>query len=167
MFQGIDKQLSQTKRYEQALLMIEGTLMGELDLIARLANISAVLNTVMDEINWVGFYLSDEQQEQLLLGPFQGLPACTRIRFGKGVCGTAAQNQETQRIADVQQFAGHIACDANSRSELVVPIVVDQRVVGVLDIDAPIPNRFQFEDQQFIEAVCQKICTYLKKEADK
>ncbi|MGL5296239.1 MAG: GAF domain-containing protein [Culicoidibacterales bacterium] len=166
MFQGIDKQLSQTKRYEQALLMIEGTLMGEPNFIARLANISSVLAVVMDEINWIGFYLSDEKQTQLLLGPFQGLPACTRIAFGKGVCGKAAQTRQTQRIADVHQFEGHIACDANSQSELVVPIIVHDRVIGVLDVDAPVPNRFQKEDQVFIEAVCQKLSVYLMKELD-
>ncbi|MGL4953530.1 MAG: GAF domain-containing protein [Culicoidibacterales bacterium] len=167
MFQRIDKQLSQTKRYEQALLMVEGTLMGESDLIARLANISAVLNTVMDDINWVGFYLSNAAQTQLIIGPFQGQPACTRIAYGKGVCGTAVLTRQTQRVADVQQFPGHIACDAKSQSELVVPLVVHDQVIGVLDIDAPIPNRFQVEDQQFIEAVCQKICNYFKNEMDR
>lgn len=163
MFQPFSENISCEEKYKQALLMIEGTLMGEDNEIARLSNISSVLNYVLDEINWVGFYLADDAQKTLILGPFQGLPACTRIAFGRGVCGAAAATRETQLVADVHAFADHIACDGNSESELVVPIIVNNLVYGVLDIDAPIKNRFGASEQQFIEAVCQKLSHYVTK----
>ncbi|RUO31800.1 GAF domain-containing protein [Aliidiomarina sedimenti] len=124
----------------------------EPDLIANLANLSALLNDNLDDINWVGFYLADSADE-LVLGPFQGKVACVRIAIGKGVCGTAAAQQTTQRIADVHAFAGHIACDAASNSEIVLPIEVSGQVVAVLDIDSPSLDRFSAEDQQGLEAL--------------
>ncbi|MGM9924646.1 MAG: GAF domain-containing protein [Bacillus sp. (in: firmicutes)] len=122
---------------------------GESNLIANLSNASALLNVFLDRVNWVGFYLVEEGE--LVLGPFQGLPACIRIPFGKGVCGTAAQKQETMIIEDVHKFPGHIACDAASRSEIVIPIFKDKEVIGVLDIDSPEPARFSTEEGQLLQ----------------
>ncbi len=124
----------------------EALLEGESDMIANMANISALLWMNMTQINWAGFYIS--RDDQLVLGPFQGKPACVRIPWGRGVCGTAAELNQVQRIADVHQFDGHIACDAASNSEIVVPVVNDGKVIGVLDIDSPIHDRFDAEDQQ-------------------
>ncbi|NKF51498.1 GAF domain-containing protein [Shewanella sp. WXL01] len=122
---------------------------GEDDLVCAMANFSALLNDNLEDINWVGFYLL--KNEQLVLGPFQGKLACTRIALGKGVCGTAAQQKQTQRVADVHQFAGHIACDAASNSEIVVPFCNDGQLIGVLDIDSPSFDRFDEQDQQGLE----------------
>ncbi|RUO38837.1 GAF domain-containing protein [Aliidiomarina shirensis] len=124
---------------------------GEPNLIANLANISAVLFDQLDNLNWLGFYLAEG--EELVLGPFQGKVACVRIPFGKGVCGTAASSQTIQRIADVHEFPGHIACDAASNSEIVLPIVVDGKTVAVLDIDSPITNRFTDIDEAGLAAL--------------
>lgn len=119
-------------------------------LIANLANLSALLNENMSHINWVGFYLVTDQ-EHLTLGPFQGKPACVHIPFGQGVCGAAATTRQTQRVDDVHAFPGHIACDSASNSEIVIPIIVNDRVVAVLDIDSPQTGRFNDADQQGLE----------------
>ncbi|MCV9888870.1 GAF domain-containing protein [Metabacillus halosaccharovorans] len=142
----------QGNKAEQSVLVIKqlrALVEGEEDIIANLSNASALLNQFLEDINWVGFYLLKE--DQLVLGPFQGLPACVRIPLGRGVCGTAADKKETLRIADVHQFPGHIACDAASNSEIVVPLVSDGKVIGVLDIDSPSKNRFNEQDQTFLE----------------
>lgn len=118
---------------------------GETDAIANYANASALLNLRLPLLNWAGFYLMKEGQ--LVLGPFQGKPACIRIPLGKGVCGTAAAENRTLVVPDVHLFPGHIACDAESASEIVIPLVQEGRVVGVLDIDSPITNRFSEEDR--------------------
>ncbi|OFK79875.1 Free methionine-(R)-sulfoxide reductase [Staphylococcus sp. HMSC057A02] len=123
----------------------------ETNLIAILSNTSALLNDNLDQINWVGFYLIENNE--LILGPFQGHPACVHIPIGKGVCGTAVANNQTQLVDDVNTFPGHIACDANSKSEIVVPIHVDNEIIGVLDIDAPITQRFSKGDQQGLEEI--------------
>ena len=123
----------------------------ETNLIAILSNTSALLNVNLDQINWVGFYLIENNE--LILGPFQGHPACVHISIGKGVCGTAVANNQTQLVDDVNTFPGHIACDANSKSEIVVPIHVDNEIIGVLDIDAPITQRFSKGDQQGLEEI--------------
>ena len=120
-------------------------------MIAILSNVSALLNDSLDQINWVGFYLVEDNE--LILGPFQGHPACVHIAIGKGVCGTAVAKDESQLVADVNAFPGHIACDANSKSEIVIPIHKDSNVIGVLDIDAPITNRFNNEDKQGLENI--------------
>jgi len=142
---------------KQATSLIE----GENDLIANLANISALLNMNLDNINWVGFYLLND--EQLILGPFQGNVACVRIALGKGVCGKAFSTNTIQRIADVHQFEGHIACDAASQSEIVLPINVNGKTIGVLDIDSPITERFNEIDEQglalFVEHLEQHLST--------
>ncbi len=126
---------------KQALALIE----GETDLTANLSNISALLNMNLNKINWVGFYLL--KGEQLVLGPFQGNVACYRIDLDKGVCGKAFSTNTTQRIADVHDFPGHIACDAASQSEIVVPINCNGKTVAVLDIDSPITERFNEVDE--------------------
>ncbi|MBE0363887.1 GAF domain-containing protein [Pseudoalteromonas ulvae UL12] len=136
--------------YQSLVQQAEGLIAGERNVVANMANISALLFMSLEDINWAGFYLVDNDDE-LVLGPFQGNPACIRIPIGKGVCGTAAQLNETQRIDDVHQFAGHIACDAASNSEIVIPIIKDNKVIAVLDIDSPIYNRFDAEDQAGLE----------------
>lgn len=123
----------------------------ETNLIAILSNTSALLNDNLDQINWVGFYLIENNE--LILGPFQGHPACVHISIGKGICGTAVANNQTQLVDDVNTFPGHIACDANSKSEIVVPIHVDNEIIGVLDIDAPITQRFSKGDKQGLEEI--------------
>ncbi|OLQ94017.1 Free methionine-(R)-sulfoxide reductase [Vibrio ponticus] len=127
---------------KQAQALIE----SETNLIANLSNISALLNMSLEEINWVGFYLMDG--DQLVLGPFQGKPACVRIPVGKGVCGTAVATNQVQRVYDVHEFEGHIACDAASNSEIVIPFSIDGKIVGVLDIDSPNIGRFDEEDEK-------------------
>ncbi|MCZ2970036.1 GAF domain-containing protein, partial [Acinetobacter baumannii] len=122
---------------------------GESNVVANLSNASALLNQFLDRVNWVGFYVTEGNQ--LVLGPFQGMPACVRIPFGRGVCGVAAETKTTQLVADVHQFPGHIACDSASNSEIVVPIVKEGAVIGVLDIDSPEKNRFDEVDQRYLE----------------
>ncbi|MDJ0654222.1 MAG: GAF domain-containing protein [Xanthomonadales bacterium] len=126
---------------------------GESDRTANAANLSALIYSTVPDLNWAGFYFYDGSE--LVVGPFQGLPACVRIPLGKGVCGTAAVQQSTQRVADVEQFPGHIACDSASRSELVVPLVKDGELVGVLDLDSPRLNRFDDEDQAGVEQLAR------------
>ena len=140
---------NKTQLYHNLLLQLRSLLEVERDAIANMANTAAVLYNTLPDINWAGFYLLKDGG--LVLGPFQGKPACVRIALGKGVCGTAAAQQCTQRVADVHAFAGHIACDADSRSEIVVPLLQGGRVWGVLDIDSPLLNRFDETDQQFLE----------------
>lgn len=135
--------------YQLLLKQLKALLDGETDETALLANASALLNQFLDQVNWVGFYVW--KNDELVLGPFQGLPACTRIAYGKGVCGTAVKERKTQRVADVHQFPGHIACDAASQSEIVIPIVVNGDVYGVLDIDSPITDRFDEIDEKYLE----------------
>jgi len=119
--------------------------------ISSLANAAALLYEYVKDINWVGFYLKHPKMDELMLGPFQGKVACTRITVGKGVCGTAFASKSTQLVPDVHAFEGHIACDSASRSELVVPIFFDGQPVGVLDIDSPVIHRFSSDDAAFIE----------------
>lgn len=136
--------------YTLILAQLEAITDSEKDTIANLANASAVLNMNLPDINWAGFYLV--RGEQLVLGPFQGKPACVRIDFGKGVCGTAAVTDATQLVANVHAFPGHIACDGASNSEIVIPVHHHGKLVAVLDIDSPILNRFQEEDRTGLEA---------------
>ncbi|KAB8138308.1 GAF domain-containing protein [Gracilibacillus oryzae] len=147
------------KDYPLVIKQLEALLHDEPDTIANLSNASALLNQYLNEINWVGFYLW--KHDQLVLGPFQGLPACVRIKSGKGVCGTAVSEKKTQLVADVHQFPGHIACDAASQSEIVVPIRKDGEIFGVLDIDSPIKNRFDETDQQYLEQFVATLEKYL------
>jgi len=124
-------------------------LSGERNALANAANLAALIYAGMAQVNWVGFYF--RHGDELVLGPFQGKLACTRIRLGQGVCGTAAASGQSQRIADVDSFPGHIACDSDSRAELVVPLQLAGQVVGVLDLDAPVPDRFTAADQALVE----------------
>lgn len=136
--------------YALILAQLEAVTDSEKDTIANLANASAVLNMNLADINWAGFYLV--RGEQLVLGPFQGKPACVRIDFGRGVCGTAAVTDTTQLVPDVHAFPGHIACDGASNSEIVIPVHHHGKLVAVLDIDSPVRNRFQEEDRTGLEA---------------
>lgn len=128
----------------------------EPDALASASNFVALLYNAMDDVNWLGIYVLREND--LVLGPFQGKPACVRIKLGDGVCGTAAATLATQRVDDVHAFEGHIACDPDSRSELVVPLIVNDEPIGVLDIDSPSPARFSEADQRGIEALCATFC---------
>ena len=145
--------------YNLLASQLDALLADESDTLANTANFVALLNSALDDINWIGVYVL--RGNELVLGPFQGLAACVRIPLGKGVCGTAAEKLETLRVPDVHEFPGHIACDANSRSELVVPLVVDGALVGVLDIDSPSHNRFSEKDQSGVENICQSFCATL------
>jgi len=138
--------------YQSLVKQTESLIGGESNIIANMANISALLFTSLEDVNWAGFYFMDSPTE-LVLGPFQGNPACIRIPVGKGVCGTAAATEQTQLISDVHAFDGHIACDAASNSEIVVPIMKNGRVFAVLDIDSPSIGRFDTDDQAGLEAL--------------
>lgn len=135
--------------YRLLAAQLESLLADERDFIANAAQFSAFLYSQLDDLNWAGFYLN--RNEELVLGPFQGQIACVRIPFGKGVCGTAAQSRKTQRVHDVHEFPGHIACDSASNSEVVVPLIKDGKLIGVLDLDSPSVGRFSEEDQAGIE----------------
>ena len=135
----------------------------EADALASAANFVALLNGALDDINWLGIYVL--RGDELVLGPFQGKPACVHIDVGSGVCGTAAATRETQRVADVHAFDGHIACDPDSRSELVVPLFAGGQLIGVLDIDSPSPDRFSAADQSGVEQLCATFCE-LQEERD-
>ncbi|SCY41450.1 GAF domain-containing protein [Pseudomonas sp. NFACC37-1] len=137
--------------YDLLSAQLESLLADERDFIANAAQFSAFLSSQLDDLNWAGFYLN--RNEELVLGPFQGQIACVRIPFGRGVCGTAAATRQTQRVEDVHAFAGHIACDSASNSELVVPLVKGGRLIGVLDLDSPKLARFTEHDQAGIEAL--------------
>ncbi|MGJ3196687.1 GAF domain-containing protein [Peribacillus frigoritolerans] len=154
MYQG-----KKEKNYELVQKQLLALIEDETNRIANLSNAAALLNQFLDEINWVGFYLYEE--DQLILGPFQGLPACVRIPMGKGVCGTSAATEKTLRIEDVHQFPGHIACDAASRSEIVIPLMKDGKLFGVLDIDSPITDRFDEMDQQGLEKFAEILSNHL------
>lgn len=147
---------SKSEQYTQLIGQCQALLHGERHRIANAANISALLFNNLPDVNWLGFYFLD--QGELIVGPFQGLPACVRIALGKGVCGTAAQTLQTQLIADVHAFEGHIACDSASQSELVVPLIQQGQLIGVLDIDSPLLNRFDQQDQVAFETIAQLFC---------
>ncbi|MBY5946070.1 GAF domain-containing protein [Photobacterium rosenbergii] len=136
---------------KQAIALVE----GETDLIANMSNISALLAMELEEINWVGFYIL--KGDQLVLGPFQGKPACVRIPVGRGVCGTAIAENRVQRVEDVHQFEGHIACDAASNSEIVIPFTVKGELYGVLDIDSPILSRFSQSDEDGLVSLLEEL----------
>jgi len=137
--------------YDAILPQIGSLIEGEPDLIANTANVASLLYHALRDVNWVGFYFV--RGEDLVLGPFQGKPACVRVPLGKGVCGTAAAEGRTIVVPDVDAFPGHIACDALSKSEIVVPIVVGEQVLGVLDVDSPISSRFEQDDLNGLERI--------------
>ncbi|KMP33873.1 GAF domain-containing protein [Bacillus cereus] len=150
---------SRVQQYETVIKQLDALLTGESNVVANLSNASALLNQFLDRVNWVGFYVTEGNQ--LLLGPFQGMPACVRIPFGRGVCGVAAETKTTQLVADVHQFPGHIACDSASNSEIVVPIVKEGAVIGVLDIDSPEKNRFDEVDQRYLEKFVETLLKHM------
>lgn len=143
--------MSKSEIYRDLLLQAQGLFDGIRDPIANAANLSAVIWHGLPDLNWAGFYLL--KGEALLLGPFQGKPACVRIPMGKGVCGTAAATRNSVIVSDVHAFPGHIACDSASNSEIVVPLIKDGMVIGVLDLDSPVFNRFDEEDRAGLEAL--------------
>ncbi len=159
MFQTINYEGHLLSQYETLAKQLDVLLEGEKDLIANLSNAAALLNHFLDRINWVGFYLMKE--EELVLGPFQGLPACVRIPIGRGVCGTAAEQAETIVVEDVHTFPGHIACDAASNSEIVLPLIKNDVVIGVLDIDSPITGRFSSEDKEGLTLFVQALMAHI------
>jgi L-methionine (R)-S-oxide reductase len=149
VFKTANYSKTKAENYQLVIKQLSALLDGETDRIANLANASALLNQFLDHVNWVGFYIL--HTDVLVLGPFQGLPACVRIPYGKGVCGTAVQERKSIRVEDVHQFPGHIACDEASRSEIVIPILKENELVGVLDIDSPVISRFDEMDQHYLE----------------
>lgn len=138
--------------YAELAVQARALLEGEPDRIANAANLSALAFQALPELNWVGFYFFDGTE--LVLGPFQGKPACVRIPLNRGVCGAAASRRQTQLVPDVHAFPGHIACDAASRSEIVVPLVHKGELIGVWDVDSPVPDRFDEDDRKGMEALC-------------
>jgi GAF domain-containing protein len=149
--------------YDELAQQLAGLLAGESDFIANAANMAALLYHSLPELNWAGFYLM--KSGELVLGPFQGKPACVRIALGRGVCGTAARSRTSILVEDVEQFPGHIACDAASRAELVVPLIRDGAVIGVLDLDAPVAGRFDAVDQAGCERLVGIFLAHLSSES--
>lgn len=159
MFTAVEKGKTKKENYELILQTQKYLLVASDKEVTTLSNLSALLNYFLDEINWVGFYLFDG--EKLRLGPFQGLPACTEINLGSGVCGTSAKERKTYVIDDVHSFPGHIACDSASNSEIVIPIIKNNTLIGVLDIDSPIKSRFDQEDKKYLEKVIDNLVDIL------
>ncbi|MBL4658951.1 MAG: GAF domain-containing protein [Alcanivoracaceae bacterium] len=149
------------KLYKLLAQQCEGLFHGEKDLIANAANLSSLLYHSLDQVNWVGFYIL--QNDELVLGPFHGQVACTRIPLGQGVCGTAFSQNNILRVADVNAFKGHIACDSNSASEIVLPLNIDGKTIGVLDIDSPVLDRFNHQDQTGLATIAQIYCQSVAK----
>lgn len=153
-FEGLTKE----EKYRQIIPQIESLVNGENNLIANLANITSALKFAFSDFSWTGFYLADDiNSGNLVLGPFQGRTACTRIPAGKGVCGTAAREKRTIIVRDVAEFPGHIACDSGSRSEIVVPIIKEDKVPGVLDVDSYEYSAFDDTDKKFLEELIEKV----------
>ena len=154
-----DRSAPKPELYESLAVSLEALIGDEPDALANLANAAALIREALSDINWAGFYLvrrdPGNREDELVLGPFQGRPACVRIAIGKGVCGTAAAKRETLVVPDVNAFPGHIACDAASRSEIVVPLVANGKLCGVLDVDAPKENRFDEQDRKGLENVAK------------
>lgn len=141
--------MTEEQRLKYMVMLLKGQVSSEKDTYANLSNASAIVKALVKDINWAGFYIM--RNGELVLGPFQGLPACNRIGLNKGVCGSCAYEMRTFRVDDVSTFDGHIACDSASKSEIVIPIIVNESVFGVLDIDAPITSRFSELHQKYLE----------------
>ncbi|MBO0750022.1 MAG: GAF domain-containing protein [Porphyrobacter sp.] len=152
-----DPDQPKTELYRELVAAADSLTAGEADSVANMANVAALIWQLVPELNWAGFYRA--VGEELVLGPFCGKPACIRIPFGQGVCGAAAASGESQLVADVHAFSGHIACDAASRSELVIPVRRDGAVIAVIDLDAPRESRFDAEDQAGIETLAMLLAT--------
>lgn len=160
MFRVESYDQTKKKNYELVVKQLKGLLEGETNRIANFSNASALLNQFLDNVNWVGFYFPDGDDE-LVLGPFQGLPACVRIGMGKGVCGTAAKERKTIRVHDVHEFSGHIACDSASNSEIVIPLVKGNEFIGLLDIDSPSTDRFDETDEWGLQQFAAELIHHL------
>jgi len=156
--EGIEK-MNDKQRLEYLLLCLEGQLSSENDPLANISNASALIYAIIDRLNWAGFYFMRGQE--LVLGPFQGLPACNRIKLNTGVCGAAATSRKTQLVANVHDFPGHIACDSASNSELVVPIIKNDKLYGVLDLDSPEFERFTELEAEYFERFVDKLNQYI------
>lgn len=156
-----DPDLEPAERYLQLCEAADALTAGEPDPVANMANLAALISDYVPDLNWAGFYrlVKSEAGDELVLGPFIGRPACIRIPLGRGVCGTAAATGETQLVVDVHAFPGHIACDAASRSELVVPVTRQGEVIAVIDLDSPSPARFTLEDAEGIERLAGLIAS--------
>jgi len=151
-------ELSKEDKYKTIIPQIEALIEGESDLTANLANVSSVLKYTFNSISWVGFYITDKTEKGVLrLGPFQGKPACTRLFFGKGVCGTAAERKESVIVEDVNAFPGHVFCDSGSKSEIVVPVLKEGNVTAVLDVDSHEYSAFDETDRKYLEEIITKI----------
>ena len=159
MFMGIEYSKDPAESYRQLADQLQLLLDGEKNRIANLSNASALLSNFLERTNWTGFYLLEEGE--LVLGPFQGLPACIRIPIGRGVCGTSAKNRETLVVEDVNAFEGHIACDSASQSEIVIPLVKNDELIGVLDIDSPEIGRFSEEDRAGLEQFAEVLLRHI------
>lgn len=153
------EKMTTEQKYKYMLILLEGQLSSENDVLANISNASAIIKAVIDRLNWAGFYFM--RDNGLVLGPFQGLPACNRIAVGKGVCGTAVSERKVQRIDNVHDFPGHIACDSASNSEIVLPIIKDDVVYGVLDLDSPELNRFTELEEQYLIKFVEKLNKYI------
>ncbi|MGH4138846.1 GAF domain-containing protein [Clostridium sp.] len=155
---GIEKMTNEQK-YKYMLIVLEGQLSSEKNGLANLSNAAAIIKAVMDRLNWAGFYIL--RGNTLVLGTFQGMPACNRIEIGKGVCGTAVVKKEIQRIENVNEFSGHIACDSATNSELVIPIISGDIVYGVLDLDSPEIGRFTELEEKYLVKFVAKLNQYI------
>ncbi len=152
----IDKQLPEEEKFRLLTAQIKSLLVKDDNLISNLSNFTAAIKDTFEKISWVGFYLFDGKK--LYLGPFQGKVACTNIEIGKGVCGTSAQKRETIIVPDVDKFPGHIACDSNSKSEIVIPLIQKNKLIGVLDLDSHEYNSFRNTDKEYLEEICKFLC---------
>jgi GAF domain-containing protein len=153
---SIDKHLAEEERYRLIISQLKSLLSKEDNLISNLSNLTAAIKDTFEKVSWVGFYLFDGQK--LFLGPFQGKVACTNIEIGKGVCGTSAEKRETIIVPDVDKFPGHIACDSSSKSEIVIPLIQNNRLLGVLDLDSHDYNSFSKTDKEYLEEICKFLC---------
>jgi GAF domain-containing protein len=152
----IDKHLAEEEKYRLLVSQLKALLTKEDNLISNLSNLTAAIKDTFEKVSWVGFYLFDGQK--LYLGPFQGKVACTNIEIGKGVCGTSAAKRETIIVPDVDKFPGHIACDSSSKSEIVIPLIQNNSLLGVLDLDSHDYNSFSKTDKEYLEEICKFLC---------
>ncbi|MCA1021915.1 GAF domain-containing protein [Halobacillus litoralis] len=159
MFQAMTYSGTKEQQYDLLNKQLKALIEDEKDAVANLSNASSLLNQFLDDVNWVGFYVWKE--DELVLGPFQGMPACVRIPSGRGVCGTAVAERKVQRVEDVHAFPGHIACDAASQSEIVVPVIKNGDIYGVLDIDSPSKGRFDEVDEQKLVEFVETLQNYI------
>lgn len=150
-----DNQITIDQKYNLLFQQIDGLISTDLPILTGLANITAAIKSTFEKVSWVGFYL--KKDNYLFLGPFQGGVACTKIEIGKGVCGTAAETLTTQVVPNVHEFPGHIACDVESKSEIVIPMIVQNKIIGVLDLDSKDYNQFDDTDKLWLENICKLI----------